>query len=136
MTQHDDTTEAGMAGREALVGAWQLEAIGAAGAAGDVTSTVTFAEDGQVRGGGGVNRFGGPYRVEGDIVELGPLFSTRMAGPEPAMDQERRFLAALSGRRPFATTSGAPVIGEGVDEVHLRRLPEDPDQEPPADEAG
>jgi heat shock protein HslJ len=59
-------------------------------------------------------------------LELGPLHSTRMAGPEPAMRQEREFLTALSGRRSFAIDGEALVIGQGPEQVRLLRVDEAP----------
>jgi heat shock protein HslJ len=50
------------------------------------------------------------------------FFSTRMAGPEPAMRQEQSFLAALSGRRSFAIDGEALVIGQGSEQVRLLRV--------------
>jgi heat shock protein HslJ len=73
-----------------------------------------------------VNRFGGSYHIEGDAIELGPFVSTRMAGPEPAMRQEQDFLAALSGRRPFAVDGEVLVIGQGPEQLRLLRVDEAP----------
>lgn len=60
-----------------------------------VEVTATF-EDGQVSGKGGCNRFVGPYVRDGDGLALGPLASTMMACPEPAMSIETGFHAAVS----------------------------------------
>jgi heat shock protein HslJ len=49
-----------------------------------------------------------------------------MAGPEPAMRQEREFLTALSGRRSFAIDGEALVIGQGPEQVRLLRVDEAP----------
>jgi heat shock protein HslJ len=116
-----------------LIGAWRAQEIGGRPLGEDVASTIAFGDDGRVAGTAGrvagtagVNRFGGPYRFDGHEIELGPLVSTRMAGPAPAMQQEQDFLAAVSGRRPFAMDGEALVIGQGPEQVRLLRVDEAP----------
>jgi heat shock protein HslJ len=109
-----------------LIGTWQTEALGGIAPEEGVASSVTFTEDGRVGGHGGVNRFGGTYDVRGDELEFGAFFSTRMAGPEPAMVHEAALLAALQGTRPFALADDTLTIGAGPDEVRLRRLADVP----------
>ena len=115
-----------MSGHSGLIGRWRAQDIGGSPLRDDVASTIVFGSDGRVTGEAGVNRFGGPYHIEGDTMELGPFFSTRMAGPEPAMRQEQDFLAALSGRRPVAIDGEALVIGQGPEQVRLLRVDEGP----------
>jgi heat shock protein HslJ len=115
-----------MSGERELGGTWRAADIGGSPLRDDVASTITFGADGRAAGDAGVNRFGGAYRVEGDTIELGPFLSTRMAGPEPAMRQERDFLAALSGRRSFAIEGDVLLIGQGSEQVRLRRVDEAP----------
>ena len=109
-----------------IVGTWRAQDIGGRPPGDDVASTIVFGDDGRVTGDAGVNRFGGSYRIDGAEIELGPLVSTRMAGPEAAMRQERDFLAALSGRRPFAIDGEALVLGHGSGQVRLLRSDEAP----------
>jgi putative lipoprotein len=115
-----------MSGDSQLIGTWRVQDIGGNPVRDDVASTIEFGGDGRVSGAAGVNRFGGPYRIEGDAVELGRLVSTRMAGPEPAMRREQDFLTALSGRRPFAVDGEALVIGQGPEQVRLLRVDQAP----------
>ena len=63
-----------------------------------VTATATFA-GGKVSGSGGCNQFSGPFGVEPASLDVavGPMVSTRMACPEPAMEVEARYLGALQG---------------------------------------
>jgi len=64
----------------------------------DGTLTVTFGLDGptaRISGHGGVNRFHGPVDVGTGILRIGPLASTRMAGPPETMAQEAHLLRAL-----------------------------------------
>jgi heat shock protein HslJ len=124
MTIGDDDEDEGASGSPpGIVGTWQTEALGGAAPEAGVTSDVTFSEDGRVSGHGGVNRFGGSYVVRGDELELGPVFSTRMAGPEPAMAHEAALLAVLQGTRRFALEADVLTIGVGPDELRLRRAP-------------
>lgn len=60
----------------------------------DSALTLRF-DDGEISGDSGCNRFNGSYTIEGDRISMGPLMSTRRLCPEPLMDQEQLFLAAL-----------------------------------------
>lgn len=52
-------------------------------------------EESRVTGSGGCNRLTGTFALSADELRFGPLATTRMACPEPAMERERAFLAAL-----------------------------------------
>ena len=54
------------------------------------------AKEGGVSGCSGINRFGGSCTRTGTTVQFGQLFSTMMAGSEPAMQLEQDFLAAIA----------------------------------------
>jgi copper homeostasis protein (lipoprotein) len=60
-----------------------------------VPSLVLDLEESHVSGSGGVNRLTGAFALNEDELRFGPLATTRMAGPEKAMERERAFLAAL-----------------------------------------
>jgi hypothetical protein len=66
-----------MSEQDAIVGTWQVEAIGDEDVLAAPVPTLTFAADGTVSGSGGVNCVTGPYRIEATI-ELGPLAATQM----------------------------------------------------------
>ncbi len=58
--------------------------------------------DGKISGRGGVNSYGGSYTVgPGDAFATGPLASTRMAGPEPAMRAESGFMQLLGQAKSY-----------------------------------
>jgi heat shock protein HslJ len=82
-----------------LVGTWAVRGVrigdGVVSSASDPDRSITFTADGGVSGTAGVNRFTGTARLDGDRLTLGPLRTTRMAGPPEAMDAEAAFLAAL-----------------------------------------
>jgi heat shock protein HslJ len=52
-------------------------------------------EESRVTGSGGCNRLAGTFALSADALRFGPLATTRMACPEPAMAREQAFLAAL-----------------------------------------
>ena len=58
--------------------------------------TATFGADGTISGSGGCNTYSGPYTTSGtDQITIGALASTEMACPEPAMEIEQMYFAAL-----------------------------------------
>jgi heat shock protein HslJ len=52
-------------------------------------------QNGQFSGRLGCNSFGGAYQVRGGVMTVGPVNSTEMACPEPAITHERLGFAAL-----------------------------------------
>lgn len=61
----------------------------------DSTITTEFSQDGRVSGSGGVNTYGAEFAVSGESIQIGPVASTKKAGPENLMTQETLYLAAL-----------------------------------------
>ena len=55
-----------------------------------------FAKAGQVAGLAACNRYFGPVSLDGDGISFGNLASTRKMCPDSLMDQEQRFMQALS----------------------------------------
>jgi heat shock protein HslJ len=71
---------------------------------GGVTLTAEF-DTGTISGNTGCNSFNGPYRVDGDSIEIGPLASTLAACPnEELQQQEQAYLAALELATTFEIT--------------------------------
>lgn len=89
------------------------------------TAGLSFTDDGTATGRATVNRVGGPYRLEGDELLLGPLRTTLMAGPPEAMDQERRLVRALTRRLVVAAGSAGGVELRDGDEVVVLLVPDD-----------
>jgi heat shock protein HslJ len=85
-----------------LSGTWHIVGAGAQPLRG--RPMLTFEGDGQVYGTGGVNRIRGTWSLDDDLLTLGPLASTLMAGPADAMATEREILEIL----------GAPLRVEPV----------------------
>lgn len=72
-------------------------------AADELTPTLVLdLEEARVTGSGGVNRLTGHFALSGSELRFGPLATTRMAGPESAMQREAAFLAALERVTSYA----------------------------------
>jgi len=76
----------------------------------DAPRAVRFEGD-RVAGRVGVNRFTGSFTVDGDVLQLGPVASTRMAGP-PEMMTQNRFNSAFQGDLPIGPDEVELVVGE------------------------
>lgn len=70
---------------------WTLNSLNPA----DFTITAGFAA-GKISGNSGVNSYSGPYAAGSDgSFSIGPLASTAMGGPEPAMRAESAYVTLL-----------------------------------------
>lgn len=65
-----------------------------------VEATATFA-DGSVSGGAGCNNYNAAYTLDGDSLTIVPGPMTLMACPEPQMNVEQQFMAALSATAAY-----------------------------------
>lgn len=80
--------------------------------------TLTFGDDGQVSGTTGVNDFFGPYTLHvgrngrGEL-SIGPLGSTRKAGPQALMEQEHNYLDLLSRTTAYEGEGGLLELRAG-----------------------
>jgi len=81
---------------DALTGEWAISTFQGAPLLDGSAAFLGFDADGRVYGNTGVNQVMGTWSLDGGAFEIGPLGSTRMAGPEPLMAQERELLVALS----------------------------------------
>jgi putative lipoprotein len=100
----------GLAG-PALVGpVWIAEDIDRCGVIDNLQSHVRFWPDGRVEGSGGCNVFSGGYRLDGDQLEIGSdgfeVATTLRACPPAVMDQEARFMDALTRVRAWRVERG------------------------------
>ncbi|TLM97249.1 MAG: META domain-containing protein [Actinobacteria bacterium] len=71
--------------------------------------TALFDPEGSVAGDSGVNTFSGPYKLDGQSLAIGPLVTTRKAGPPELMEQEAAYLEALSKSARYQ------IIGDKMD---------------------
>ena len=74
---------------------WRAETITGRPVVENSAATITFEPDGRVHGSSGCNRYFGASTIDGERVSFGAMGATRMACPEPLMDQETRFFEAL-----------------------------------------
>ena len=61
----------------------------------DTEVTAVFGADGQLSGSAGCNTYNAPYTVDGAKITIGAPATTRMMCPQPIMDQEAQYLAAI-----------------------------------------
>jgi heat shock protein HslJ len=81
---------------------WTLSSLDPA----DFTITLQFS-DGKISGNSGVNTYSGAVRVGPSAAfAAGPLTSTEMAGPAPAMRGESVYMTLLSEAKSFKTAEG------------------------------
>jgi heat shock protein HslJ len=70
------------------------------------TLTLDFGTDNTVSGDSGVNTFSGPYSSGATSITIGPLASTRKAGPADMMAQEAGYIAALQNATKWEVVNG------------------------------
>jgi heat shock protein HslJ len=77
--------------------------------------TAVFTDDGQISGSSGCNRYFGPYKADGNSLQIGPLASSRMLCEPPAvMDQEHAFLVALEAATQYQFENGNLVLRDAT----------------------
>lgn len=81
---------------------------------------VAFGSDGALHGSGGCNNFSGGYESAGERLTISPLAATRMACPEPAMQDEGAFFAALTGTAAFLREGTRLTLLDGEGDVLAR----------------
>jgi heat shock protein HslJ len=92
-----------------------------------VAVTLEFA-DGRASGTSGCNNYGGPYRIEGPELTIGPdLASTRMACPPPAAGVEQRYLGALTSVERFTLEGDALQLADADGKALLDFTRADPE---------
>jgi heat shock protein HslJ/membrane-bound inhibitor of C-type lysozyme len=94
------------------------------------TTTVRF-EEGRVSGRAGCNQYSGYLQAAGDALRVSETRTTRMACPPPVMEQETRFLAALTAVRTARREGERVLLLDETGRVRLVLLPP-----PPAGSAG
>jgi putative lipoprotein len=79
-----------------------------------VQSTIAFEDESRIVGKSGCNRYFGMAKIDGSAITFASLGMTRMACPEPVMDQEMRFLEALERSKRFEVQEGVLLmLGDG-----------------------
>jgi heat shock protein HslJ len=89
---------------------WVLQSYGDSGdltpvAPGGEDVTLTFhSDDNSYNGFGGVNFYGGDYKVDGDKLTIGDIISTQLLGQEPLMGQEITYYRILQAAQTYQIT--------------------------------
>jgi len=107
-------------------GAWSLVALDGEAVAEDAGATLTVEPGGALSGSAGCNRYTAQATIDGAAMSTGPVAATRMACPEPEMDREMRFLAALGETATFEVDADALRLRDagGTVRLEFRRAPE------------
>jgi heat shock protein HslJ len=92
---------------------------------GSDVSTITLRFDDAVNltGFGGVNRYFGDYTIDGSTIFIGPLGSTKMAGPEHLMNLETAYFSLLSSAAGIKVTGNSLVLTDANDTILLTFVP-------------
>ena len=93
------------------------------GEAGD-RPRLEFMADGRVAGYSGCNSVSGTWRLEGDVVRLGPLIMTKRACPGARDEMERRFMKAVGGPNARLSVVGGRLLAEGEGGARLELSPD------------
>jgi len=102
---------------------WQVTEIDGEVTVEDARPTLQFPEDGRLAGTSGCNRYFSSFEMDGDKVTIGNAGATMMACPEPLMDQERRFFAALSASVSYVISAdGELLLADAEGNTRLRAL--------------
>lgn len=83
---------------------WQLAAWSEPLSFTEKPVTLSFSQKG-LTGSTGCNRYQASYQITEDTLTLSPIATTRIACPEPLINQESAFLKALEGTKLYAITA-------------------------------
>ena len=92
-------------------------------------STLAFDDARRITGHTACNRYFGELEVGEDTLRLKPAGTTRMACAPVVMDQESRFLAALSAATAFRIDGGKLLLLDEAGRVRVRLVPHGPRRE-------
>lgn len=105
-----------------LEGDWLVVEIGGETVELQAPRSVRFEGD-RVTGRVGVNRFTGSFTIEGEVLEVGPVASTRMAGPPEIMAVDDRFHTRLEGEHEITRVGDFLTLGQRERAIGLTRVP-------------
>lgn len=95
---------------------WVLVELGGTAVALDAAGSAYLqlkATDRRLGGSGGCNLLTGGYELGRGTLRFKPVASTRMSCPDPIMEQEHAFLAALAATRDYAITGDRLELRDG-----------------------
>ena len=98
--------------------AWVVLSVGGTDTIATARPTMAFGTDGQMQGTGSCNGYGGPYRLDGDAIEVGDLASTLILCQDDAIGvQEAAFMAALRGATTWRIDEAGVLHLTGTSEI-------------------
>jgi len=105
------------------VGSWSVEVIESHAVLPYGQLQLTFDDVGDIYADTGVNVLRGSWSLEGSTLRLTPMRTTRRAGPEELMEQERLLLDALDRVDCLSCTDDELVLlsEDGEELLRLRR---------------
>lgn len=106
---------------------WVVEQIAGQPINANSRVTLLFSGDGRIAGRASCNRLSGHYSVESDsdTLQFSDLATTKMACPEPLMEQERRFVEALGSVQSYALSQHGALMLYRDQEVVVEAQPEE-----------
>ncbi len=104
-------------------GSWLVTSLRGRPLSAGVRATLKIESNGSVSAHSGCNGMGGQATIRDNTIRFGPLVGTMMACPEPRMQVENQFRAALEATRNWRVERGALVLlsGRGARLVVLAR---------------
>lgn len=104
-------------------GSWLVQSLRGRPLPEGVRATLKIEQNGSVSAHGGCNGMGGQATIRDRSIRFGPLVGTMMACPEPRMQVENQFRAALEATRSWRIERGALTLlsGRGARLVVLAR---------------
>jgi heat shock protein HslJ len=88
------------------------------------TITLVFNDAGNLSGFSGVNSYFGSYNLDGNIISLGPIGSTKMAGPQALMELETIYFNLLGSATGVSITSNSLSLTDNSGNTLLSFVPE------------
>ena len=71
-----------------------------------------------------MNTFNGEYEATTDSIQIGPLASTKKAGPQELMDQEAAYLAALERSAQWEVMNGRLTLRDAEGAAQVTAMPQ------------
>jgi heat shock protein HslJ len=108
----------------ALIGTqWRVERLDGKGVPDRSRSTLQFSDSAAAGGVLACNRFTASYTQDGAYLKFGEVASTRMACPQPVMEQEARFSAVLEATRGVRRDGNALLLVDAAGNERARLTP-------------